>query len=152
MGIALRHVGIIVSNLEKAINIFNNYFDCETVNIYPEVEGEYISKLVGMAGVKLKIAILKTQDNNRLELIEYVSESGTKRIPVRANDIGVSHFAITVNNIQELYHDCLADDIRFLSPPLLSPNKYVEVAYAIVMDEFMIELVQVLDERARYTN
>jgi hypothetical protein len=152
MGLALRHVGVVVSDLNKALNIFVNCFGCEVVNIYPQISGTYISELVGMGQVRMKIAILKTLDNNRIELIEYESHPGRKRAPVMANDIGVSHFAISVRNIRTLYDNRSQFNIQFLSPPLLSPNGFVEVAYTIIMDEFMIELVQVLDERAVYTN
>ena len=152
MGVALRHIGIVVSNLDLTIDIFTNYFGCSIVNKYPGVTGEYISELVGVDKVEMKIAILKTKDDNRIELLEYVSEPGSKRKPVRSNDIGVSHFAMTVNDIGELYQNRNAYEVRFLSAPLLSPNGYVQVAYAVVMEEFMVELVQVLDERGSYTN
>ena len=59
---------------------------------------------------------------------------------------------MTVNDIGELYQNRNAYEVRFLSAPLLSPNGYVQVAYAVVMEEFMVELVQVLDERGSYTN
>lgn len=152
MGIVLRHIGIVVSNLEQAIDIFTNYFGCSIVNKYPEVTGDYISELVGIDKVEMKIAIFKTKDDNRIEILEYVSEPGSKRKPVRSNDIGVSHFAMTVEDIGKLYQNRNAYDVRFLSAPLLSPNGYVLVAYVVVMDEFMVELVQVLDEKAKYTN
>jgi catechol 2,3-dioxygenase-like lactoylglutathione lyase family enzyme len=152
MGIALRHIGIVVSNLDKAIDIFTNYFGCSIVNKYPEVAGDYISELVGIDKVEMKIAIFKTKDDNRIEILEYVSEPGSKRKPVRSNDVGVSHFAMTVEDIGKLYQNRNGYDVRFLSAPLISPNGYVLVAYAVVMDEFMIELVQVLDEKATYTN
>lgn len=152
MGLALRHIGIVVSNLDRAIDIFINYFGCPIVNKYPRVTSAYISELVGIKNVEMKIAIFKTMDDNRIELLEYVSEPGSKREPVRSNDIGVSHFAMTVEDIGQLYQNRNAYDVRFLSAPLLSPNGYVQVAYAVVMDEFMVELVQVLDEKATYTN
>ena len=116
MGVALRHIGIVVSNLDRAIDIFTNYFGCSSVNNYPKVSGDYISKLVGI------------------------------------DNIGVSHFAMTVEDIGKLYQNRNAYDVRFLSEPLLSPNCHVQVAYAVVMEEFIVELVQVLDERGTSTN
>jgi len=138
MGISLRHVGIVVSNMEQAVNIYENLFGCEVVKILSEVKGSYISQLVGIPGVLMKIVILKTKDNNRIELIEYLNTTGKKRVPVFSNDIGASHFAITVVDIDKLYNKSANYNIHFLSPPLLSPDGYVKVAYAIIMEECLV--------------
>ena len=145
MAVALRHVGIVVSNMDQAVNIYENLFGCEVVKILSEVKGSYISQLVGIPDVLMKIVILKTKDDNRIELIEYLNTTGKKRMPVFSNDIGASHFAITVVDINNLYKKSANYSIRFLSPPILSPDRYVKVAYAIIMEECIVELVEVLD-------
>jgi lactoylglutathione lyase len=152
MGIALRHIGIVVSDLEKALGIFTNYLGCIKLNVYPEVKGEYISTLVGISSAEMKIAILKTLDDNRIELIEYTSDPVKKTRPVLSNNIGVSHFSLTVEDIGQLYEQSDTNNIRFLSTPQTSPNGFVKVAYAVIMEEILVELVQVLDERAAQSN
>lgn len=151
MGIALRHIGIVVSDMDQALKIYEHLLECEVVKIHSEVKGNYISKLVGISDVLMKIAILKTKDNNRIELIEYINAPGKKRIPVFSNDIGASHFAITVGDIDKLYNKSKEYHINFLSPPLLSPEGYVKVAYAIIMEECLVELVEVLDDHGKIT-
>jgi len=149
MGLALRHVGIVVSNLDEALHVYKNYLQCSVVKIYPEVEGNYINDLVGIPNVLIKVAILKTRDENRIELIEYVKEVGQKRDKILANNIGASHFALSVENIDQLYIDSERYNVKFLSEPLLSPEGFVKVAYAVIMDECLVELVEVLDERRK---
>lgn len=151
MAVALRHVGIVVSNMEQAVNIYENLFGCEVVKMLSEVKGSYISQLVGIPGVLMKIVILKTKDNNRIELIEYLNTTGKKRLPVFSNDIGASHFAITVADIDKLYDKSKVYPINFISPPLLSPDGYVKVAYAIIMEECLVEIVEVLDDQGKIT-
>jgi hypothetical protein len=151
MAVALRHIGIVVSNMEQALNIYEKLFGCEVVKILSEVKGNYISQLVGIPGALMKIAILKTKDNNRIELIEYLNITGKKRVPVISNDIGASHFAITVVDIDKLYNQSADYSIHFLSPPLLSPDGYVKVAYAIIMEECLVEIVEVLDVQGEIT-
>jgi len=151
MAVALRHVGIVVSNLEEALKLYTNYLGCELKDFHPDIKGTYISELVGIQEAKMKIAILKTEDDNRIELIEYISNIGKRRTPVLSNDIGASHFALTVKNIQNLFDDKKNFNIKFISPPLLSPNGFVKVAYAIILNECLIELVEVLDEKGRIT-
>ena len=103
MAIALRHIGIVVSDLEKAVKLYQDYLGCELVGEYPGLSGEYQSELVGIKEVVMNVAILRTQDNNRIELLEYKNCPGKKREPVLSNDIGASHFALTVENIDNLY-------------------------------------------------
>ena len=99
----------------------------------------------------MNVVILRTQDNNRIELLEYKNCQGKKREPVLSNDIGASHFALTVENIDNLYKSRNNFKVSFISEPLLSPDGYVKVAYVILMDECIVELVEVLDERAKFS-
>ena len=69
MAIALRHIGIVVSNLEKAITLYRDYLGCELVVKNLGLSGEYLEKLVGINNVEMDVAILRTQDNNRIELL-----------------------------------------------------------------------------------
>tara|TARA_B100000287_G_scaffold435108_1_gene501857 strand:- start:2671 stop:3135 length:465 start_codon:yes stop_codon:yes gene_type:complete len=151
MSLALRHIGIVVSNLEKALAIYRDFLGCEVVSSYKGLAGNYQDKLVGLKNVKMNVTILKTFDNNRIELLEYLSHPGKKRSPVLSNDIGCSHFAISVDNLDILYNSRKNYDVSFISRPLVSKDGFVKVAYAILMDECIVELVQVLDDRAKFS-
>jgi len=151
VAIALRHIGIVVFDLSKAVSLYEDYLGCELVGDYPGLSGTYQEKLVGINNVAMDVAILRTQDNNRIELLEYKNCSGKKREPILSNDIGASHFALTVKNIDRLYENRNNYDVSFISEPLMSPDGYVKVAYAILMNECIVELVQVFDERAKFS-
>ena len=147
----LRHVAIVVSDLKKALKIYCEFLGCDIVGEYFDLKGEYQENLVGIKGVLIDVVILKTLDNNRIELLEYKNCPGKKRDPVMPNDIGASHFAITINDLDLIYESRNLFDVSFISKPLLSPDKYVKVAYVKIMDECIVELVQVLDKRATYS-
>jgi len=147
----LRHVGIVVSNINEALNVYENYLGCDLVTKSKILSGEYLDKLLMLKNVSIKTAILRTQDDNRIELIEYISHKGEKRKHILSNNIGASHFAITVEDIEQLYNKRNEYNVKFLNKPLLSPDGYTKVCYAILMDECIVELVEVLDERARYS-
>ena len=151
MSVALRHIGIVVSDLEKALKLYQDYLGCELVGDYPGLTGPYHEKLVGINDIVMNVAIMCTKDDNRIELLEYKNCPGKKREPVLSNDIGASHFALTVENIDNLYNSRKNFGVSFISEPLLSPDGYVKVAYAVLMDECIVELVEVLDERAKFS-
>jgi len=145
MSLALRHIGIVVSDLEKALKLYKDYLGCEIINEYYNLSGKYHETLVGIKNVRMNVVILCTKDNNRIELLEYENCPGKKRKPVLSNDIGASHVSLSVDNIDELYNKKNNYDVSFISKPLRSPDGFVKLAYAIFMDECIIELVQVLD-------
>lgn len=151
MSTSLRHVGIVVSNLEEALKLYQEYLECELVTQYTELKGEYQSTLVGIENVEMRAAILRTQDNNRIELLEYVSHPGKKRVPLCTNDIGASHFAMTVEDLQRLYDRRTSYEVQFISPPLRSPDGFTKVAYAVLMEECIVELVEVLEDCAVFS-
>lgn len=140
----LRHVGVVVSNLDKAIKLYQEYFGFELVEYYSCLSGEYQSNLVGIKNVEMRVAILRTHDDNKIELLEYVSHPRKKMDAVRSNNVGISHIAFTVKNLQEFYDRRKEYNVRFISPPLKSPDGYVKVAYAVLMEESIVELVEVL--------
>jgi len=146
MSIELRHVGVVVSDLERALPIYTEYLGFTLLKYYSELTGPYQSELVSIADVVMKVAILEISDGNKVELLEYVSHRGCRREPVSSNDIGASHFAVTVDDIERMYRACDQYDVRFTTPPLLSPDGLVKVAYAVIMEEVIVELVQVLDD------
>ena len=102
MSITFRHFGIVVSDLEKAVKLYCNYLGCRIIKEYFDLTGNYQNKLVGIDDVRMNIAVLRTEDDVRIELLEYKNHPGAKRRPVRANDIGASHFALTVQDIDDL--------------------------------------------------
>ena len=147
----LRHVGIVVGNLQESLNIYQNFLGLELKAFVERNSGEHVDKMVGMKDTPLKVAILKCEDNNRIELIEYLNNSGVKRSPVLPNDIGASHFALTVVDIDLLYEKSKDFSVKWISNPFIMPDGGVKMAYAVLNNECIVELVQVLDKKATYS-
>ena len=148
--IRMRHIGIVVSNLSKAMNIFSNLFNLK-LKMKPIMnEGKYINTLVGLKNVKSKVCIFELPDKSRLELLEYMSPKGKKRSN-KSNEIGVSHFAITINNMDKFLKKSKKFNVQFVNKPILSEDKFVKVAYVKVLNEILIEIVEVLNKRADFS-
>ena len=69
----LRHVGLVVNDLDKLI-LFYNKLGFKVVDRKKE-EGSYIEKLVKIKAVKLEWVKMKLKDNSILELLKYHSPS-----------------------------------------------------------------------------
>ena len=58
------------------------------------------------------------------------------------------HFAISVQDIDDIYSKRADFPIKFINPPYF--DGAVKLAYAVVMEECLIEIVEVVDEKARF--
>jgi hypothetical protein len=146
----LRHIGLVVSDINKFLNIFLKLFNLKLILKPKLIEGQYITKLVGLKNTTIKSCILKLKDNSRLELIQYLIPKPKKKL-IKSNDIGVSHFAISVNSINNLYEKSKKYRIRFISEPIFSLDKSVKVAYIVIANEILCEVVEVLNKKALFS-
>jgi hypothetical protein len=140
---SFRHVGIVVSNINVASKIFKDYFGLKLLNKQKIVNGSYISKLVGINNAKIKISVFLSIDKTKYELLEYISKK-KKKIPLKSNNIGLSHLSFTVKNIDKLYKNKNKYNVKFINPPIISKEDNVKVSYVKIMDEIILELVEEL--------
>ena len=93
------HVGIVVDDLADAVAFFVE-LGLELQGEAP-VEGDWVDRIVGLEGVRAKIAMLQTPDGHaRLELTEFhapPTEGGSQRAP--ANAAGIRHVAFVVEGL-----------------------------------------------------
>ena len=85
------HLGIIVDNLDQAIELFERMFDLKP------------SKIKEMADVGLRIARLKAE-NIDIELIQYTSEENFGK-RVMGLEKGVNHISINVEDMDAVLRD-----------------------------------------------
>ena len=144
--IGLRHIGITVCDLKK-MKLF--YEGLGFSGPEPTLEkGEYIDNFYKMKGVE--VVTLKMNDASKtgvlLELLQYQTHpsdsSSTKSRSVVLP--GISHFALTVEDIDDLYQQLLSKGIEFNCKPQLSPDGKAKVAFCLDPEHNLIELVQVM--------
>ena len=141
--ITLRHIGIVVRDLDKSISFYKDLFGLVIVNTMIE-EGQYIDNLVGIENASIKWAKLKTKDNAIFELLEYQNDKIQKKDNYSANRLGCSHIAISVDNIDLIYNKLQEYDCKCNSKPLFSPDGKVKVMYCHDIDGTILEIVEEL--------
>ena len=105
--IGVRHVGIVVSNLQESISFYKEIgFTLENVS---SESGMGISKVLGIDGVRINTAKLHLFHNEismwreggfRIELVEYLLPN-SQDINFQNNVIGRIHLCFTVGNLLE---------------------------------------------------
>tara|TARA_B110000008_G_scaffold279379_1_gene326251 strand:- start:147 stop:578 length:432 start_codon:yes stop_codon:yes gene_type:complete len=140
---AVRHTGVVVRDLEKSKEFFCSLGFVE-VNRAIE-EGDFIDTLVGMQNVKLEWVKLKAPDGYLLELLQYHSHPSQKVIiEQKSNQLGCSHLAFTVDDINSVCKKIEGIGGSIVNLPVLTNDKKVKVAYCYDNEGNLMEIVELL--------
>ena len=139
----VRHVGIIVSDMEKSLKFYKDLLGLKIKSLVDE-EGEYLDNMLSHKDVKSKIVKLYADNGNTLvELI--MSKSHENKKDRNFFTIGASHCAFTVDDLQKTYEYLLKNGVKFNAPPQSSPDGNVKVTFCEDPDGTPIELVEVIN-------
>ena len=140
---AIRHFGIVVSDIEKSLEFYRDILGFK-IKIDALEEGKFIDAILGQKNVKVRTVKMLADDGNLIELLWYQSHKGKKRENYEIFDIGASHPAFTVENLDEEYKRLKEKGIKFISSPQMSPNGKAKVAFCYDPDGVPVELVEEL--------
>jgi len=140
----IRHVGVTVSNLEKALEFYTG-LGFKPYKIADEL-GECIDNFSALKNIQVTTVKMCDENKNILELLHYKShpEKPHNNKARRLSEIGCSHFALTVDNLDSLYDKLTHQGIEFNYPVQVSPDGKVKVAFCRDPDGTFIEMVEVL--------
>ena len=136
----LRHVGITVTHLENSIAFYERFFGFRIVKRMIET-GPHINNFSGLKGVEVETVKMSAPDESMIELLYYHSHPKIAKAHDITN-IGCSHFALTVKNLNDLYEKLLDSSIVVLCEPQHSPDGKAMVLFCKDPDGTLIELVQ----------
>ena len=139
----VRHIGIVVKNIENSLKFYRDLLGLQIQRAMNE-SGEYIDTMLGFKDVKVKTVKMSAPNGLTLvELLEFDVPSGSN-LPHHVNDLGASHVAFTVSNIDEVYDKLKQSGIKFNASPQLSPDGYAKVTFCLDPDNTPVELVEVI--------
>lgn len=141
---AIRHVGLVVADLEKSLK-----FWCDTmgfvVSRQMEESGPHIDAMMGLKDVRVTTAKLADSNGNFLELLHFHSHSDKGYWAGEPYSTGLTHIALTVSNLDTLEIALEASGFIFTDRPQISLDKKVRVIYARGLENLIIELVEERD-------
>ena len=141
---SFRHVGITVQDMAKSLKLYRDYFRFQVVWDMIE-QGKFIDGLSGIDNIVVRTVKLKDLNGGMIELLEYESHPQPLETLRPIVDTGVSHFAMTVDNLDETYRDLLDMELIFNAKPAISPDGNAKVCFCSDFDGTLIELVEVLN-------
>ena len=139
----IRHVGIVVSNLENSIAFYKDLLGFEIISntLEPSL---FIDKLLGISNSRLTTVKMRLPEGHILELLHFQSHQDPDIQIKDLVSVGITHFALTVKNIELLYTKLMNLGVEFICPPEKSPNGFAKVTFCTDPEGNYIELVQEL--------
>lgn len=141
---AIRHVGLVVADLEKSLK-----FWCDTMGfvLFRQMEesGPHIDAMMGLKDVRLTTVKLAAPDGNLLELLYFHSHPDKKRWEGKPYSTGFTHVALTVENLDETCRRLQRVGVTFPANPQKSPDGVAKVIYATGPEGVLLELVEIVN-------
>ena len=137
------HTGFVVRDLEKSVAFYQDVMDLKLIS-QSESSGEVTEKVLGFPGVRLKVALLSMNNGHLLELMHYIVPPGQES-HINRNDLGATHLAFFVDNIEDFYANTSKKGLKFINPPAsrYEGDKLVlKALYAQDPDDNWLEFVE----------
>src|SRR5712691_6739212 len=114
--LSANHVGVTVTDLSRSIAFYRDLLGFHVAYERGEVTAEYMPRLVGIPGARLKIAGLDLPGLH-LDLIEYIAPKGLATAGA-TSDVGNIHIGFTVEDLLATYERLKAAGVHFKSEPV----------------------------------
>ena len=142
MAIHVRHSGIVTDDLESSLKFYGDFLGFTEIRRMEE-HNPFIATVLGLEGVDVTTIKMSDPGGGQIELLHFKShpkEKGEREI----NDIGISHVAFTVDNVNQLYENLQNSGVPFISSPRLSEDGGATVAFCSAPEGTFIELVELM--------
>jgi len=138
----IRHTGIVVNDLDASLYFYRDLLGFQVAKQMEE-SGSYIDNMLALEGVKVTTCKMTSPDGQMIELLQYHSHP-RKQDPIEICSIGITHFAVTVDDLDKQYTRLKNERIFFNAEPQVSPDGYAKVTFCRAPEGTFIELVEVL--------
>ena len=98
----IRHTGVVVTDMQKSIDFYESLgFEIKKDMIE---SGPYIDSLLSMDGGEVNTVKMSLRDGGMVELLHFKNHQ-EEPTPSSLTNIGCTHFAMTVDNLEETYNN-----------------------------------------------
>ena len=141
--LATNHTSFTVSDLDRTLGFFRDALGFEVTSKAGR-DPAAITHITGVPGADVLIAYVRGPGHS-LELIQYLAPAERARYEPRPCDIGFTHVAYDVDDIEAAIAAAEPHEVRPIGPPRVidkGPNKGARVAYLRDPDGITIEFIE----------
>jgi catechol 2,3-dioxygenase-like lactoylglutathione lyase family enzyme len=131
----LRHVGILVHDLDMSIKLYTDVFGFKVLN-KGIIMGKYAEELFNISNLHLTYVKLKSKGcSTRLELWKIKDF-------LPPQNTSFSHISFTVKDLNNIYEQLKERKLAFFSPPIKARDSQVRLCFCRDYDNNILELVE----------
>ena len=136
---SLRHIGIVVSDLDYAVSFWENVFGLEVV--WDKIErGEYIDRLFEKEDFSIRTVKMSNGGSLMIELLSSDKvRLGSEPLPL---DVGIRHIALTVDSVKRKLEQIESITGKKSPSSVFSPDGQYELAYVRGPEGVILEIVE----------
>jgi len=141
----IRHAGIVVQDLETCLNFFVDLLGFKVFKKMDE-SGAHIDAMLNLNNVAVTTVKIRAADGNLIELLKFNSHQvdGEYSWSGKIYSTGLTHLALTVDDLDKTYQELLSHGIAFNAPPQFSPDGLAKVTFCRGPENLFLELVEVI--------
>jgi len=133
---SLYHTGMIVSDLEAAVEFYTGTLGLDLERGIADLSGEFLEQVVGLDGVVLRMAYVGSGTGHSIELIQYVQPSGSKDFNSKPiSDVGSAHVGMVVDDVLGWYEKLDGMGLNVQGPPVQRDAEYPWARYAFYFQD-----------------
>ena len=140
----IRHTGIVVEDLDISIQFYRDLLGFEILK-QAEESGMFIDTILGLDAVTVTTVKMTAPNGQLIELLKFHSHSKQRRSR-SVCDIGLTHIALTICDVDLEFERLSKKGIPFLSKPQTAPDGLAKVAFCRAPEGTFIELVEELGD------
>lgn len=139
----IRHIGIVSQNIESSLAFYCDLLGGHIARKMEET-GSFISSILGQQNVEVTTVKLNLPEGTaQIELLSFLSPQAQGQ-PATLFSNGLTHFALTVNKLEDLYQRMRQKNISFITEPKLSEDGGAKVCFCQDPNGVYIELVELI--------
>ena len=109
------HTGFVVRDIEQSVKFYSEVLGM-CIAGRTEREGEFVEQVLAFPGAHIKGGFVDMGEGHQLELIQYLSPASGEN-NLNRNDLGASHLAFFVEDLDKFYQDTSQKGIKYNNPP-----------------------------------
>lgn len=139
----IRHTGLVVADLDKALHFWRDLLGFALTRQMEE-SGPHIDAMMGLKDVRVTTVKLTAPDGGMIELLHFHSHPDRAIWTGAPYSTGFTHVAMTVTDLDATSEKLRVEGVTFFAVPQLSPDGSVKVTYCQGPEGILLELVEVL--------
>lgn len=145
MNAELRHVGIVVQNLETCERFWTVGLGCVVASRADE-DPTFISTLLNVDSPRLTTVKMLLPRGGMIELLHFSSHSDARSWPGTVTQTGPTHIAVTTSDLTESLRTLVGAGARITGGPGRSPDGRARVAFCEGPEGLILEIVEPLSK------